>query len=448
MSNSIHKAVKTALTIAAGLTLGSAQAATLEQALAQAWQNNPTLEAQRQTLAAAADRVDDAQGGYYPQVKLFGGIGTSHNDVTFMPIPGFNLPLDSFSLNSRQIGVELDQALYAGGKISSGVDVAQHERDAEEAKLHGTEQSVLMDAVQAYMDVLESQAELELEQGNEQVLKQALDAAQANFNNGEVTHTDVDQAKARLAGTQAARIHAEGAVIAANAAYERVMGTAPDALQQPAALTGLPANQQDALALANNNYDVVAAQAASAAAASKVDLAESDMKPKLTLVGQVSKAHEPQFLFERLDTRSIMLNLSMPLYAGGSLTSQMHAAKHEADSSAQMALDARRVARDEAVSAWQGYQTATAALAAIQVQITAAQSAYDGVLAEYKEGERTTLDVLNAQQELLNAKVNQIRAQRDETVAEYSLKAATGSLTANDLHLPVQAPDKTTVASE
>lgn len=447
MSNRIHKAVKTALYLAAGFTV-SAHAGTLDQALVQAWQNNPTLEAQRQSLAAAEDRVDEAQGGYYPQVKLFGGIGTSHNDVSFMPLPGFAFPIDEFALNTRQVGLEIDQALYAGGKISGNADVAQHLRDAEEAKLHGAEQEVLLDAVQAYMDVLESQAELELEQGNEQVLKQALDAAQANFNNGEVTHTDVDQAKARLAGTQAARIHAEGAVTAANASYERVMGTGPDALQQPAPLAGLPASQQDAMALADHNYSVVAAQAASAAAESKADVAASDLKPKLTLVGQISKAHEPQFLFERLDSRSIMLNLSMPLYSGGSLTSQMHAAKHEAASSAQQALDARRAARDQAIAAWQGYQTAVAGLAAIQVQITAAQSAYDGVLAEYKEGERTTLDVLNAQQELLNAKVNQIRAQRDETVAEYSLKAATGSLTAADLRLPVQQGQATATASE
>jgi outer membrane protein len=164
------------------------------------------------------------------------------------------------------------------------------------------------------------------------------------------------------------------------------------------------------------------------------------MKPSLTLTAQVSKAHEPQFLFERLDTRSIMLNLSMPLYAGGSLTSEVHAAKHEAASSQQQALDAHRVARDQVISAWQAYQTATAGLAAIQVQITAAQSAYDGVVAEHKEGERTTLDVLNAEQELLNAKVNQVKAQSDETVAEYALKAATGTLTADELHLKVQAP--------
>ena len=441
-NNLIRKAVKMALYAAAGLTLGiQAQADSLDQALTQAWQSNATLAAERETLAAAGNRVDEAQGGYYPQVRLFGDIGYSHNDVDLMPLGPVNLGITNFELHSRQIGLELDQALYAGGKISAGVDAAEHRRDAEEAKLHGLEGRVLLSGAQAYMNVLEAQAVLALEQSNENVLKQALDAAQASFDNGEVTHTDVDQAKARLAGTQAARIQAEGAVTSAEAAYERVIGKSPDSLQPPAPLSGLPASQQDALALADHNYDVIAAEAASAAAESGVDVAESGVKPSLTLSAQVSKAHEPQFLFERLDTRSIMLNLSMPLFSGGSLTSQVHAAKHEAASSQQQALDAHRAARDQAIGAWQAYQTATAGLAAIQVQITAAQSAYDGVVAEHKEGERTTLDVLNAEQELLNAKVNQVKAQSDETVAEYALKAATGTLTAADLHLKVQAPD-------
>lgn len=450
MSNKvIRRAVKAAIFAMTGLSLSAGtSAATLDEALTQAWQNNPTLAAERESLAAAQNRVEEAQGGYYPQVKLFGGLGTSHNDVSFMAIPGFALPLDEFSLNTRQVGIEADQVLYAGGKVTGTVDIAKHLQDAEAAHMHGVEQGVLLDAAQAYMAVLEAQAVLALEQSNENVLKQALDAAQANFDNGEVTHTDVDQAKARLAGTQAARIQADGAVTAAIASYERVIGGEPADLQQPAALAGLPASQQDALGLADHNFAVVSAEAQSAAAQSNVDVAESGMKPSLTLVAQVSKANEPQFLFEKLDTRSIMLNLSIPLYAGGSLTSQMHAAKHEAMSSEQQALDVHRQAKDQVIHAWQAYQTATAGLAAIQVEITAAQSAYDGVLAEYKEGERTTLDVLNAEQELLNAKVNQVKAQSDETVAEYSLKAATGSLTADDLHLKVQKPADDTAASE
>ena len=442
MSNIVTKLIHSIALGGAGFFVSSAvSAATLEQALVQAWKNNPSLASEQDNLAAAESRVDASQGYYYPQVKLFGGIGTAHQGVDFMAIPGFNLPVSYVVLNTRQVGVEVDQPIYAGGKISATSDEAQHLRDAEQAKLHAVEEGVLLDATQAYMDVLQSQAVLALEQSNEKVLQEAQSQAQANFDNGEVTHTDVDQANARLAGAQAARIQAGGALAAAQASYERIIGEMPDSLTQPVPLSGLPGSQDAALALADHNYNVVAAEFASAAAHDNVDVAASALKPSLTLSGQVSKASEPQFLFERLDNRSIMLNLSMPLYTGGTASSEMHVAEHEADSSEQQAQDAHRVARDQAIRAWQAYQTATAGLAAIQVQIKAAQSAYDGVQAEHKEGERTTLDVLNAEQELLSAQVNQVRAQRDETVAEYALKAATGVLTAKDLQLPVGTPN-------
>src|SRR5579863_7406085 len=168
MSNrTLSKALRRVLAAAAGFVVSTTvSAATLEQALTQAWQNNPALEAQRDSLAAAGTRVDEAQGGYYPQVKLFGGVGTSHLDVTFMQLPGFPFPANSIGvpLNTRQVGLEVDQALYAGGKISASVDLAQKLRAAEEAKLHATEEGVLLQSAQAYMDVLQYTAVLTLEQ--------------------------------------------------------------------------------------------------------------------------------------------------------------------------------------------------------------------------------------------------------------------------------------------
>jgi TolC family type I secretion outer membrane protein len=428
--------------IAAGLGVQVASAATLQDALSQAWLSNPQLQAERASLAASGEQVEQAKGGYYPQVKVFGGIGAAHQDVD----TGGFFPIDTIILNSRSIGLEVDQTLYAGGKIDASVAAARHNMSAQQAGMHATEEGVLLDAARAYMDVVQDQAVLQLEQSNQNVLQQALDAAQASFNNGEVTHTDVDQAKARLAGAQAALIQAGGALASAQANYEKIIGQPPATLKTPASLTDLPASEAEMLKLAQQNYQVLAARAAAAAADSQVEISESDMKPSVTLSGQVSAAHEPSFPFEKYNTRSIMLEFSMPLYTGGSLSSQVHAARHQADSRHQDALEAERAARDDAVQAWQAYQTASAGLAAINAQITAAQSAYDGVKAEYKEGERTTLDVLNAEQELLSAKVNRLRAQRDEIVAEYALKAATGQLTAAALKLPVQTAAASDVA--
>lgn len=409
-------------------------AATLQDALGQAWQGNPQLQAERANLAASTEQVEEAKGGYYPQVKVFGGIGAAHQDVN----TGGLFPIDTIILNSRSIGLEVDQALYAGGKIDASVAAARHSMTAQQAGMHATEESVLLDAARAYMDVVRDQAVLKLEQSNLNVLQQALDAAQASFDNGEVTHTDVDQAKARLAGAQAALIQAKGALASSQANYEQVIGQPPEGLDTPAPLAGLPDSETEVLKLAQQNYQVLAARAAAAAADSQVDISESNMKPSVMLSGQVSAAHEPSFPFEKYNNRSIMLEFSMPLYTGGSVSSQVSAARHHADSRHQDALQTEREARDQAIQAWQAYQTASASLAAISAQITAAQSAYDGVKAEYKEGERTTLDVLNAEQELLGAQVNRMRAQRDEIVAEYALKAATGQLTAEALKLPVQ----------
>lgn len=420
---------------AAALTAQSASAASLQDALSQAWRSNPQLQAQRASLAAAGEQVEQAKGGYYPQVKVFGGIGAAHQDVD----TGGFFPINTIVLNSRSLGLEVDQSLYAGGKIEAGVAVAKHSMSAQQAGLHASEEKVLLDAARAYMDVVQNQAVLALEQSNLKVLQQALDAATASFKNGEVTHTDVDQAEARLAGAQATLIQAKGALASASAEYERVVGAPPQDLNTPASLSGLPASETETLKLAQQNYQVLAARATAAAADSRVEISESSLKPSLMLSGQVSAAHEPSFPFEKYNTRSIMLEFSMPLYSGGSLRSQVSAARHQADSRHQDALDAERAARDDAIQAWQAYQTASAGLAAITAQITAAQSAYNGVQAEYKEGERTTLDVLNAEQELLGAQVNRLRAQRDEIVSEYALKAATGQLTAQALHLPVAA---------
>lgn len=424
--------------VAAGIALAvfgarAASAATLREALSQAWLSNPQLQAERATLAASGEQVEQAKGQYYPQVKVFGAVGAAHQDVD----TGGLFPVDTIILNTRSVGLEIDQPLYAGGKIDASVAAARHKMTAQEAGMHATEESVLLTAASAYMDVVQDQAVLELEQNNQHVLQQALDAAQASFDNGEVTHTDVDQAKARLAGAEAAVIQARGALRAAQAHYQQVIGEPPEALSTPAALTGLPASEDDALQLARQNYQVLAARAVAAAADSEVEVSKSVLKPSVMLSGQVSAAHEPSFPFEKYNTRSIMLEFSMPIYSGGSNLAQVRAAQRQADSRHDDALNAERAARDQAIQAWQSYQTAKAGLDAITVQITAAQSAYDGVKAEYKEGERTTLDVLNAEQELLSAQVNRLRAQRDEIVAEYALKAATGQLTAEALKLHI-----------
>jgi outer membrane protein TolC len=162
--------------------------------------------------------------------------------------------------------------------------------------------------------------------------------------------------------------------------------------------------------------------------------------PSVELDGQIQHANEPDFVFEKQDTRLIMLSVKLPIYTGGVYRAQARQARREADASREQAVDAERSSREQAIRAWQGYQTAGAQIDAIQAQIAAAKSAYEGVQAQQEVGERTVLDVLDAEQEFLNAQVSLVGAERNRIVAAYGLKAATGSLTAKALQLSARAP--------
>ncbi|HVC37474.1 MAG TPA: TolC family outer membrane protein [Gammaproteobacteria bacterium] len=415
------------------LTAPMLQADTLGQAFAQAYDSNALIQAQQAQLRASGYDVEKAQAGYKPQISFDAGIGTAHNDLSS---PLFHIT--TYSQNIKSAGLTITQPLYTGGQVSSNVNAAQDVQSAQLATLNTTEEQVFLDVATAYTDVVRDQAVLKLEQNNVDVLNKQLAASQAEFENGEVTRTDVAQSQARLAGAQAALIQAQGALAASRATYVRAVGAEPGNLEQPTMPAPLPATQADVIQLAQQNYTVLAARYTENAAQQQAEAVSSKQKPSVALTGQLLEAQDPEIGFSRIDTRSIMLTLSVPLYAGGALDAEQHAAQQRAAASHDDLLDAQRQAKLDAVNAWQAFQTANAQLAAINSQIQAEQVAASGVRDEASVGERTTLDVLNADQELLNARVNLIRAQRDQLVAAYALKAATGQLTAASLQLHTQ----------
>lgn len=411
------------------------RANTLEQAFAQAYASNAAIQSQQAQLRASGYDVQKAQAGYKPQVSIGAGIGTAHNDLS-SPL----FPITTYPLNTKTAGLTITQPLYTGGQVSSNVDAAESSQAGQLANLNAIEEQVFLDVAIAYNDVVRDQAVQNLEQNNVDVLNKQLSATQAEFENGEVTHTDVAQAQARLAGAQASLIQAQGSLATSRATYVRVVGAQPGQLQQSKMPESLPATQAEAVQLAQKNYTVLAARYAENAAQQQAEAVAGMQKPNVALTGQLLEAQDPQIAFSRIDTRSIMLTISMPLYSGGGLDAQQHAAEQRAIASHDNLLDAQRQAQLDAVNAWQAYQTANAKLDAINSQIEAEQIAASGVRDEASVGERTTLDVLNADQELLNARVNLIRAQRDLLVAAYALKAATGQLTAEHLRLQQQTP--------
>ncbi len=404
---------------------------TLGQAFSQAYNSNAAIRAQQAQLRASGYQVDQARAGYKPQISFEAGVGTAHNDLAS---PFF--PVSTYPQNTKTAGFIITQPLYTGGQVSANVNAAENARSAQLAELSATEEQVFLNVATAYTDVVRDQAVLKLEQHNVRVLNKQLGATRAEFENGEVTHTDVAQAEARLAGAEASLIRARGSLAASQAAYVRMVGVAPGTLEQPVMPEGLPATEAEAAQLAQKNYPVLAARYAENAAQQRIAAVSGRQKPTVALTGQLLEARDPEIGFSRIDTRSIMLTFSMPIYEGGALDAEKHAAEQRAVARSDDLLDTQRQARLDAVNAWQAYQTANAQLAAIHSQIRAEQVAASGVRDEAAVGERTTLDVLNADQELLNARVNLVRAQRDQLVAAYALKAATGRLTADALHLP------------
>ncbi len=404
---------------------------TLGQAFSQAYNSNAAIRAQQAQLRASGYQVDQARAGYKPQISFEAGVGTAHNDLAS---PFF--PVSTYPQNTKTAGLIITQPLYTGGQVSANVNAAENARSAQLAELSATEERVFLNVATAYTDVVRDQAVLKLEQHNVRVLNKQLGATRAEFENGEVTHTDVAQAEARLAGAEASLIRARGSLAASQAAYVRMVGVAPGTLEQPVMPEGLPATEAEAAQLAQKNYPVLAARYAENAAQQRIAAVSGRQKPTVALTGQLLEARDPEIGFSRIDTRSIMLTFSMPIYEGGALDAEKHAAEQRAVARSDDLLDTQRQARLDAVNAWQAYQTANAQLAAIHSQIRAEQVAASGVRDEAAVGERTTLDVLNADQELLNARVNLVRAQRDQLVAAYALKAATGRLTADALHLP------------
>lgn len=408
------------------------RADTLRQAFAQAYDSNAAIHAQQAEVRAAGFGVQSAQSGYKPQINFEAGIGTAHNDFASPLFSG----ISTFPQNMKTAGLTITQPLYTGGQTSSQVDAARASQSSQQAKLSATEEQVFLNVVKAYSDVVRDQAVVKLEQNNLDVLNKQLQATQAEFQNGEVTHTDIAQAQARVAGAQAALIQAQGSLTESRAAYLRVVGTGPQSLEQPSLPTPLPGSEAQAVQLSGENFPVLAARFAQNAAEQQVQAASGKQRPQIALTGQLLEARDPEVGFSRLDTRSIMLTLSVPIYSGGALSAQKHAAEQRAEASQDDLLDAQHQARLDAVNAWQAFQTANAKLDAIKSQVQAEQIAARGVRDQQAVGERTTLDVLNADQELLNARVDLAGAEHDQLVAAYALETATGRLTAAALNLP------------
>ena len=419
-------------------------AQTLEEALALAYNSNPTLLAERAKLRQSDEQMAKALSGWRPTVTLSGDLGKAvdHSDPG-LPKTG-NRVETSNNRDPRGFSVELAQNIWKGGQTESDVARSKNQVLSDRARLLATESTVLAQAATAYMDVVQNQSVVELNINQERVLQRDLEAVQDRFRVGEVTRTDVAQAESRLAAARANRIQAEGNLTASRATYRKVIGEAPGRLAGAQPLAQVPQSEDAALAAARErNFDTVRTRYAELAAADAVDQTFGELLPQFSVAGSYSQRYQSLTNANESDTTSIAAKVTVPLYDSGSVRARVREAKELVSQRRNEYMDAVRTAQQTAAQKFQALTTARAQIEAFGAQIRGAEIALEGVRQEAQVGSRTVLDVLNAEQELISAQVSLVKAQHDAVVASYDLKSAVGELTAESLRLPVEVYDPT-----
>ncbi len=415
-----------------------AQAQTLEEALAAAYRNNPVLAAERASLRAVDEGVTQALSNWRPTVAL-------NADATRADTFNSNR-VGSSGKNQvrtpRGVSLDITQPLYRGGRTLAATSKAENSVKAARAQLTAVEQAVLLSAATAYVNVVHDLAVVDLNINNEQVLKRQLEATLDRFEVGEITRTDVSQARARLAGATADRIQSEGNLVAARAAFRNVVGMSPENLAVPLPPTDLPVDVEAVLkAAAASSPAVIKADFDAEASRDDVREIRGELRPTLSLVAKVERRLEGSSNTNRSVERSVGASLTVPLYQSGSVYSRLRQAKQTVSERRRDLDQARRDAAESATRSWESLQTARARKQSFDAQVTANTIALEGVEREASVGSRTVLDILDAEQELLDAKVSLVRAERDEIVAIFQVKEAMGRLTTRQMNLNVDFYD-------
>jgi outer membrane protein len=486
-----------AAALAAGPAGSPVRAETLESALAKAYRGNPSLNASRAGVRATDETVAIAQSGYRPTVSISADVGSQY----FEGRQGHVLPQDLFgrvarvnqaasiaaaansansaaaaanasnaagagtsqsagavssgsatggSSNSNPYfsqtttpggaGITINQTLFNGFQTDNNVRRAESTVYSQRESLRFTELTVLYAAVQAYMNVLSNTATLELNRNNVEVLEEQLRQTRDRFNVGEVTRTDVAQAEARLAGARSQVSAAESALRTSIGIYRQNIGVEPRSLAPGRPLDRyVPGSLEAAIAIGLKEHpQIISAEHALDAAEAQVKVLEGQLYPQVSVQGSVQQRFDQQLANANGLTAAIVGRLTIPIYEGGQVYAQVRQQKEIVGQNRIQVDQIRDQIRAQIVDFWGRLEAAKAQVIAAQAQVQANEVALNGVREEARVGQRTTLDVLNAQQELLNSRVNLIVAQRDRVIFSYGVVQAIGQLTARFTLLPVQ----------
>jgi len=419
-------------------TIASSAAESLPEALVKAYQSSPQLNADRARQRGTDENVPQALAGYRPQIVA--GLGAGLQAVRNL-LP--DNTIQGATLRPWTIGVTVTQVLFNGFKTANSVRVAEFQVQSGREALRNTGQGVLLDAVTAYMTVLANQALVESQRTNVMVLREIQSTTKKRLDAGDVTPTDTAQAESRLSRGLADLNAAEVALAISKATYAQVIGDNPAQLSPAATVDRLsPPTIEAATETANHEhpavlgagYDVDVAQ-------TTIKVAESSLLPTAAVQASASRSMQSDSTLGTYgtDQASILGQINVPIYDGGTAASQTRQAKEMASQSRLVLEQVRNQARTAVVSAWVSNEGTKIALKAAESEVRAADVALQGVRREAAGGQRTTIDVLNAQQDLTNARSRQIQAQRDRVIASYTLLSAVGRL---DVHvLNLNTPD-------
>lgn len=427
---------KTTLLIWATLLLSSASGGavwsqdttqrTLGDSLGLAIANNPELAAAKSEYMARQRGQFISFSTMLPQVTAFAS-GSYHKT-------GEDDPDFAYDENEDDAyGLRVSYDLFTSGKNVNAFRSSRADVRSQGHRRRGTEQTIMLSAVTAHLDVLRDEAVLSVNEKNLEVLERQLQSVKDRFEVGVVTRTDVAQSEARYAGARSGLIAAQTAVRGSYAGYERIIGVPPQGLVNEGELPLLPENIEDALSIARSESPVLNAAREGARSAQLSAYSEIGATlPQINVVGTYTRYDNqtpvPGVRLEEGVAYDVTATLTVPIFTGGRNLAKVSAARYAADALAQGVHAAASSVDESVIVAWHNYLSASAVIAARLEQINASEIALDGVKQENSLGTRTTLDVLDAEQDLLDARVNLIRAERDQYVAAYALLASIGRL--------------------
>jgi outer membrane protein len=447
--------------VATSLGISQAAAETMSSALAHAYFSSPDINAQRANVRGVDENIPKARAGWLPKVNATGQVGASYEYLRAGPPASTPFTRNLISGNAlssvltfgqkyhaipRGYGLTASETLFDGFKTLNSVRQAESQTFAAREQMRGTESAVLLNGATSYMNVLRDTAILGLRKNNISVLEEQLRQTRDRFQVGEVTRTDVAQAEASLAQARSDYFAAQASLQASIASFRQYIGVEPKSLSPARSVeTMLPRKLGEAVDISQVEHPLIAAALQNVdVALAAVKVAEAALYPTVSVNGAVQRNLDYQGIGgNKAFNASVTGQLNVPIYQGGSEYASIRQAKEQLGQARLQADLQRDQIRAQVVTAWGQLETAKAQLISGQAAVSAAEIALNGIREEAKVGQRTTFDVLTAQQTLLNTRVTLVTAQRDRVVASYTVVAAMGWLNAGKLNLTAQLYDPT-----